>query len=197
MNNISKTIYLAKKLCFHSVALVVGLGAWGCAPVSRAADGPKTAVDLDAQHPSSTPIKEAQIVFFEGEAKTGVPAELDDFMTNFFESVRKDWRSGIRFMDPENYKEVFAQSPRLTPIENDASILVLSFSLHRFHGSNEPKDTDTDVQRLQAISKVHVTKVDENDQVFQIGGETALKDGRVYGLMMVVTKQPLGILCPL
>lgn len=186
----------AKRPYFQAVTICLGLGIASCSPATQPANGSKTAVNLDAPAASKA-TEEAPFVFFEGEAKAGVPPEVDDFVTNFFEAVKKDWRSGVRFMDAENYKEVFASNGRLDPIENDAGILVLSISLHRFHGGDEPMDTDTDVQRLQAISKVHVTKFEQNEQVFNLWGKTELKDGRVYGLTMVIAKGQLGILCPL
>jgi hypothetical protein len=100
-------------------------------------------------------------------------------------------------MDRENYHEISASNRSLDPITSDASILVLSFSLHRFAGGDEPTDTDTNVQRMQAISKVRILQFEQNEQVFRLGGQTELKDGRVYPLMMVIAKGKLGILCPL
>jgi len=188
----------AKKLYIPVVALCFGLEIWGCASSTQATNDSKTPVNLETSTPpAAKDAEQVPFVFFEEQAKTAAPPEVNEFVTDFFEAVKKDWRSGIRFMDPENYQEVSASNRSLDPMTSDASILVLSFSLHRFHGGNEPMDTDTDVQRMQAISKVRILKFEQNEQVFQLGGKTELKDGRVYGLTMVIAKGKLGILCPL
>lgn len=189
---------VAKTFYFRAVVMFLALGTWGCAGASGATNDSKTAVNLETTTSVAPKAAEqAPFVFFEGEAKKAAPPEVDEFVTDFFEALKKDWKSGLRFMDPENYQEVSASNRSLDPITSDASILVLSFSLHRFAGGDEPQDTDTDVQRMQAISKVRILQFEQNEQVFRLGGQTELKDGRVYPLMMVIAKGKLGILCPL
>jgi hypothetical protein len=151
-------------------------------------------------HPSPVAVttpERTTLVNFEGEAMTGVPPQVADFVTRFFESMKEDWRRGIQFMNRENYQEMRASDPKLDPVRGDALVLVLSISLHRFYGSDDPPDTDSEVERLKAISKVRILKFEQNEQVLRFGGKTELEDGRVYGLQLVIARDELGVLGPL
>lgn len=178
---------------FQAVAIGLALGSPSCTPAPTPAQHP--VVDVSA--PAATAQEETPLVSFEGAAKTGVPADVSDFVTRFFESMHKDWRSGIQFMDPENYQELKTQNPKMDPVSNDASILVFAISLIRFHGSGDPPDTDTDIERIKAISSVLVKRFEQNEQVYRFGGDIKLKDGRNYGLQLVIARDKLGVLGPL
>ncbi len=189
----TSTIQAMRPRYFPALVMGLSLGCWSCARASQPAHPPVVEVPAVA---SATP-EEKQLVSFEAAAKTGVPADVSDFVVRFFEAMHKDWRSGIQFMDAENYQEVRAQNPRMDPVSNDASILVFAISLIRFQGGEDPPDTDTDIDRIKAISSVHVTSFEQNEQIYRFGGKINLKDGRSYGLQLVIARDKLGVLGPL
>ncbi len=178
---------------FNALAICLALGLPSCTPAPTPAQRPV----VDVSTTAGAAHQEAPLVSFEGAAKTLAPSAISDFVTRFFESMHKDWRSGIQFMDPENYQELKAQNPKLDPVSNDASILVFAISLIRFNGSGDPPDTDTDIERIKAISSVHVKSFEQNAQVYQLGGEIKLKDGRTYGLQLVLARDKLAVVGPL
>jgi hypothetical protein len=81
---------LAKTFYLRAVVMFLALGSWGCAEASGATNDAKTAVTLGAM--TSTPTiaaEKAPFVFFEGGAKKAAPPEVDEFVTDFFEALKK------------------------------------------------------------------------------------------------------------